>query len=348
MTTCKLCSEKFEKTFKYQLYCGTCRAPRKCLNPGCKKLIKTIGKYYCADYHKPIGERACDRPKSGRRRCSWGKYRGIMMRSNWERFFALCLDQIGVKWEYEPEVLRDDNISYKPDFLLSDLNILVEIKPSRLIDSERVAKRINLCWQLGRELHVVTERNMKAYIKALEQHHTLCGLRSAINADEPYHGSSLSSMAIRHLNAAGHLEPHELAGLEKKRLRAREKYIPAPRKPVSESTRKKLSVSNKGRKHSKEVKEKISKSGILAHKNPNRKPHIISERGKLGMCRGESKPGSKLTNDNVKAIRKQYGGEFSTTKLAKIYGVSSRTVTMVIKNRLWFDPDYCPPERLGL
>lgn len=66
-------------------------------------------------------------------------YNGIEMRSRLEAGFAQWLDQLHVRWEYEPRAFATEAGQYLPDFLLHDLvagpivqlrDVYVEIKPA--------------------------------------------------------------------------------------------------------------------------------------------------------------------------------------------------------------------------
>jgi hypothetical protein len=54
------------------------------------------------------------------------EYAGVHFKSRLEARFAEWLDTIPTKWEYEPVWEWG---SYRPDFLISDLHLYVEIKP---------------------------------------------------------------------------------------------------------------------------------------------------------------------------------------------------------------------------
>ena len=51
--------------------------------------------------------------------------------------------------------------------------------------------------------------------------------------------------------------------------------------------------------------------------------------------RGESHPSSKLTNEQVKQIRKLYNQGFSTNVIAKNFKVSKWNVEKIVKNKTW-------------
>lgn len=83
-------------------------------------------------------------------------YSGVTFRSKLEARWAVFFDELGVRWEYEPESFdlseRDwynytkDFVGYIPDFWLDDAEMFVEIKgdPSRLDEGHRKAKLLSL------------------------------------------------------------------------------------------------------------------------------------------------------------------------------------------------------------
>ena len=66
------------------------------------------------------------------------RYRGRTFRSRLEAKWAVFMDEMGVKWEYEPEGFTDERGGrYLPDFFLPDLGCFLEIKPRKPTDEER-------------------------------------------------------------------------------------------------------------------------------------------------------------------------------------------------------------------
>ena len=102
--------------------------------------------YYCKDCNKEIstgsgiyGKGRCpscsqkdNYKKYGQRgqvgTTKAGYYKGIFMKSSWELKFARFLTLSGIKWKYEPKIFNLGNITYTPDFYLSDSNCYIEIK----------------------------------------------------------------------------------------------------------------------------------------------------------------------------------------------------------------------------
>lgn len=58
------------------------------------------------------------------------EYAGCRFRSRLEARWAVAFDDLGVRWEYEPEGLDLDGIRYLPDFFLPDLHggVYAEVK----------------------------------------------------------------------------------------------------------------------------------------------------------------------------------------------------------------------------
>ena len=57
------------------------------------------------------------------------EYKGIMMRSSWEKRVAEYLDKLGIKWEYEIETFElEEGMTYTPDFYLPDYILYIEVK----------------------------------------------------------------------------------------------------------------------------------------------------------------------------------------------------------------------------
>lgn len=56
-------------------------------------------------------------------------YRGVRMRSRLEAFSASWFDSMGIAWEYEPDCFADETGQYLPDFRLTGLVVLGELRP---------------------------------------------------------------------------------------------------------------------------------------------------------------------------------------------------------------------------
>lgn len=55
-------------------------------------------------------------------------YRGFAFRSRFEARWAVYMDAMGVKWQYEPEGFELPSGRYLPDFYLPDFDCYVEVK----------------------------------------------------------------------------------------------------------------------------------------------------------------------------------------------------------------------------
>lgn len=68
-------------------------------------------------------------------------YKGVRFRSRLEARWAVFWDELGVKWEYEPQTFKfPDGKQYTPDFWIVDLALWVEIKPNAKIAHEEKAE----------------------------------------------------------------------------------------------------------------------------------------------------------------------------------------------------------------
>lgn len=57
-------------------------------------------------------------------------YKGYCFRSRLESRWAVFMDRLGIKWEYEPEGYQTKYGLYLPDFFLPELECFAEVKPS--------------------------------------------------------------------------------------------------------------------------------------------------------------------------------------------------------------------------
>lgn len=56
------------------------------------------------------------------------RYQGNLFRSRLEARWAVLFDAMGIRWEYEQEGYKNDDILYLPDFWLPDYNMYAEVK----------------------------------------------------------------------------------------------------------------------------------------------------------------------------------------------------------------------------
>jgi hypothetical protein len=65
-------------------------------------------------------------------------YNGYRFRSRLEARWAVFMDTLGVRYEYEPEGFHfEEGVNYLPDFWIPSLSLWIEIKPTIPDDSER-------------------------------------------------------------------------------------------------------------------------------------------------------------------------------------------------------------------
>jgi len=65
------------------------------------------------------------------------QHNGILFRSRLEARWALFMDTVGVKYNYEPEAYNLDGVFYTPDFWLPKVGVFVEIKPAAATNEEK-------------------------------------------------------------------------------------------------------------------------------------------------------------------------------------------------------------------
>lgn len=65
------------------------------------------------------------------------KYNGVTFRSRMEARWAVFMDALGMKWDYEPEAYELDGLSYLPDFWLPEQKVFFEVKPAEPTNEER-------------------------------------------------------------------------------------------------------------------------------------------------------------------------------------------------------------------
>jgi hypothetical protein len=81
-------------------------------------------------------------------------YRGYRFRSRLEARWAVFMDAINVRFEYEGEGFAFDGVAYLPDFFLPDMNCFLEIKPTD--PSEEEARKAELlCEHTGKNVYIL-------------------------------------------------------------------------------------------------------------------------------------------------------------------------------------------------
>jgi len=81
-------------------------------------------------------------------------YRGYRFRSRLEARWAVFMDSINVRFEYEGEGFAFDGYAYLPDFFLPDMDCFLEIKPTDPSEEE-VTKAILLCEHTGKNVYIL-------------------------------------------------------------------------------------------------------------------------------------------------------------------------------------------------
>jgi len=116
---------------------------------------------------------------------------------------------------------------------------------------------------------------------------------------------------------------------------------------VSESTRKKLSEAQTGKKLSESTKKKISetRTGHVCSESTKKKMsesrtgHVVSESTKKKISKtqsGEKGPGAKLTSKDVEKIRELLSeGKLKQTEIAKMFNVSQVSISYIKNSKSW-------------
>jgi hypothetical protein len=96
------------------------------------------------------------------------RYRGYRFRSRLEARWAVFMDALGVRWEFEPEGYDLDGERYLPDFWLPDLRAFLEIKPKHddLVVSDFSTDKTGLWDDSGRIVYVVNPELVQLYARA--------------------------------------------------------------------------------------------------------------------------------------------------------------------------------------
>ena len=67
--------------------------------------------------------------------------------------------------------------------------------------------------------------------------------------------------------------------------------------------------------------------------------------GRQRFLRGEEAASSKMSREQVVAVRDEYTtGELSQTALAEKYAISQGAISKIVRNETWCNPNYSPPE----
>lgn len=82
------------------------------------------------------------------------RYQGFALRSRLEARWAVFLDHLGIKWDYEPEGFELGNgMRYLPDFWLPDWDMWLEIKPDAP-DDVSIEKATRLLNHTGKPVYI--------------------------------------------------------------------------------------------------------------------------------------------------------------------------------------------------
>src|SRR6266478_3858732 len=81
-------------------------------------------------------------------------YHGYRFRSRLEARFAVFLDTLGIKYEYEKEGFDLDGVWYLPDFWLPEQECWAEIKGQRPTEEEQTKAR-HLSLHSGKPVHLL-------------------------------------------------------------------------------------------------------------------------------------------------------------------------------------------------
>lgn len=90
--------------------------------------------------------------------------------------------------------------------------------------------------------------------------------------------------------------------------------------------------------------------GSTQHTDESRRKIGLAHRGKTVRAETRAKIAhstanrdrSAYTQEDINELRSAWKAGESGKTLAKRYGMSEQNVSQIVRNRLWFDPDYCP------
>lgn len=83
------------------------------------------------------------------------KYSGYRFRSRLEARWAVFLEALGLRWEYEKEGFSFDGYSYLPDFYLPDYDLYIEVKGQDIHDTTEEDKLRAFAWHANKPVFVV-------------------------------------------------------------------------------------------------------------------------------------------------------------------------------------------------
>lgn len=86
--------------------------------------------------------------------------------------------------------------------------------------------------------------------------------------------------------------------------------------------------------HTCDVRECVNPDHLFTGTQKENMRDMVAK-GRANPCRGESSYRSKLTNDDVIAIRSQYAGGALQKDIATAYGVSAKQVSVIVNRVQW-------------
>ncbi|MBI2145855.1 hypothetical protein HYU22_00770 [Candidatus Woesearchaeota archaeon] len=120
---------------------------------------------------KKVSQKLREGIRDGRIKLSpgWKKvpYKNIVLRSYWEKSTAQFLDKHNIEWEYESlnipyyDTTRDMIANTIPDFYLPELNIVIEVKSNREINSLRTKDKMDAIHQQGYKVFLFGYKQIK-------------------------------------------------------------------------------------------------------------------------------------------------------------------------------------------
>jgi hypothetical protein len=105
--------------------------------------------------------------REGSGRSKSGYYKGIYCGSTYELCWVIYALDNGIEFDRFKGILRDNNLSYVPDFLLKDGKTIIELKGYEL--KESVNKKTQLAESLGYTVIVLRKNDLKDVFSYAEQ-----------------------------------------------------------------------------------------------------------------------------------------------------------------------------------
>jgi hypothetical protein len=83
------------------------------------------------------------------------RYNGYRFRSRTEARWAVFLDELGIKYVYEPEGFNLNGLWYLPDFEIPEWDCYIEIKPTWPPTRQELDKAIRLCMGTKKKVYIL-------------------------------------------------------------------------------------------------------------------------------------------------------------------------------------------------